>query len=77
MTFFSWLASVFAKSFFDFIKGLIEGYQTRMRDEELGRQKQINETNHEMQSAKKKADEKSLAPADRETTMRRIEDGSY
>lgn len=76
-SFWTWLVSQFAKSFFDFIKELIQTERANQAQRELGAAQQKQKDLEATAKAKEVANESALAPSDVEATIKELEDGTF
>lgn len=77
MSFWSWFTGVFAKSFFDFIKDLIDSAFNNQARENLGAARQENANLKATAKAKSLANSEGMAPGDIDQTIGSLEDGTF
>lgn len=76
-SFWSWLAGIFAKEFFDFLAEMINDIRDRRTQRELGASRQQNKNLEATAKAKEVANSEALKPSDVDQTIKELEDGTF
>lgn len=77
LSFWSWLAGVFAKGFFDFVLELINTARNNQAQRDLGASQQKQRDTEAAAKAKTVANSDALAPSDVDQTIKELEDGTF
>lgn len=75
--FWSWLAGIFAKSFWDFIQEIIKDARNNQAQRQLGAAQQKERDREAAAKAKSVANAEALAPSDVDQTLKELEDGTF
>jgi hypothetical protein len=77
MTFWAWLTGIFAKSFFDFIGGLIQDARELHLQRQLGEEQERRRGLEKAEQARKTANSEALEPANIDQTIKELENGTF